>query len=112
MYLGRIVETAPTMDIVDDPKHPYTQALIDAIPVPDPHHKRGRVQVQGSPRDPINLGEGCRFRDRCPEQMDICEKTPKSVNIEREHQCACHLYYDHAEQVDQPTTTAADGGAK
>lgn len=67
MYLGRIVETAPTEQLLDSPKHPYTQALVSAIPIPDPHHDRQRTQMSGSPREPIDIGEGCRFRDRCPE---------------------------------------------
>ncbi|MFB6304726.1 MAG: oligopeptide/dipeptide ABC transporter ATP-binding protein [Haloferacaceae archaeon] len=66
MYLGRIVESAPTERILAEPKHPYTEALVSAIPVPDPHHDRDRTEMSGAPRDPIDLGEGCRFRDRCP----------------------------------------------
>ncbi|WP_255197436.1 ABC transporter ATP-binding protein [Halorarius litoreus] len=96
MYLGRIVETAPTMDILEDPKHPYSKALINAIPIPDPNHDRERTTLEGSTPDPIGLGEGCRFRDRCPERMDICEKTPAFIEHEGHH-VSCHLYYDHAE---------------
>ncbi len=66
MYLGRIVESAPTERLLAEPKHPYTEALVSAIPVPDPHHGRERTQMSGAPRDPIDIGEGCRFRDRCP----------------------------------------------
>ena len=96
MYLGRIVETAPTMDILDDPKHPYTAELINAIPIPDPHHDRSRTQLEGSTPDPINIGEGCRFRERCPERMEICERTPVVVE-EDSSTVACHLYYEHEE---------------
>jgi peptide/nickel transport system ATP-binding protein len=67
MYLGRIVESAPTERLLDDPRHPYTEALVSAIPVPDPHYDRPRTEMSGAPRDPIDLGEGCRFRDRCPK---------------------------------------------
>ncbi|MGM0604857.1 MAG: oligopeptide/dipeptide ABC transporter ATP-binding protein [Halobacteriota archaeon] len=67
MYLGRIVETAPTDDLLSEPKHPYTNALVSAVPIPDPHHNRERTEMSGAPRDPIELGEGCRFRDRCPD---------------------------------------------
>jgi peptide/nickel transport system ATP-binding protein len=98
MYLGRVVENAPTDELLDNPKHPYTQALVQAIPYPDPHANRQRTEMEGAPRDPIGLGEGCRFRDRCPERMDICEKTPRSVQVEDGeggHQAACHLYYQH-----------------
>ena len=119
MYLGRIVESAQTLDIVEDPKHPYTQALIDAIPVPDPHHARERVQIDGSPRDPVDMGGGCRFRDRCPERMEVCEKTPEFIN-EGDRQVACHLYYDHEEhtgeetgtQTETPVAEATDGGTQ
>lgn len=97
MYLGRIVESAPTLQLIDDPKHPYSQALVDAIPLPDPYFERGRTEIEGIPRDPIEIGEGCRFRDRCPERMDACEVTPKYKETEEDHRVACHLYYDDPE---------------
>ncbi|KAB1190436.1 ATP-binding cassette domain-containing protein [Haloferax sp. MBLA0076] len=95
MYLGRIVETAPTMDLLRSPKHPYAEALINAIPVPNPHKKRERTDLEGSTPDPIGLGEGCRFRDRCPERMPICDTTPKYLEVESGRRVACHLHYDH-----------------
>ena len=95
MYLGRIVESAETERILDEPKHPYTEALVSAIPVPDPEYDRPRTQMSGAPREPIGLGEGCRFRDRCPEAMDICEVTPRYVEPETGWNVACHLHYDH-----------------
>jgi peptide/nickel transport system ATP-binding protein len=98
MYLGRVVESGPTMDLLEDPKHPYAQALINAIPIPDPHHDRVRTQMEGSPRDPIDLGTGCRFRDRCSERMEICDRTPASVEVD-ESRVSCHLYYDHEEYL-------------
>jgi peptide/nickel transport system ATP-binding protein len=103
MYLGRIVERGPTRQLIHDPKHPYTQALIDAIPDINPHNDRERTQIEGTPSDPIGLGEGCRFRDRCPECMDICERTPDFVEAENGSRVACHLYYDHekATQTDE-----------
>lgn len=96
MYLGRIVESAPTMDVLENPKHPYSKALINAIPIPDPNYERERTTLEGSTPDPIGLGEGCRFRERCPERMDICDKTPAFIQDEGHH-VACHLYYDHEE---------------
>jgi peptide/nickel transport system ATP-binding protein len=99
MYLGRVVEKAPTNDLIHDPKHPYSQALIDAIPLPDPHAGRERTDLKGSTPEPINLGEGCRFRDRCPERMEICERTPRTVQESPERDVACHLYYDHEEET-------------
>jgi len=95
MYLGRIVEEAPTLDLLEDPKHPYTQALVNAIPIPNPYEGRKRTQLQGSTPDPIGIAEGCRFRDRCPERMERCEQTPALVEIEANRRSACHLYYDH-----------------
>lgn len=106
MYLGRIVEAAPTERLLADPKHPYTDALVSAIPIPDPHYDRERTRMSGAPREPIDLGEGCRFRDRCPEAMDICEKTPLYIEDEESWHVACHLHYDHEEYTEthvQPT---------
>ncbi len=79
MYLGRIVETAPTEQILADPKHPYTEELVSAVPIPDPSHDRQRTQMSGAPRDPVNLDEGCRFRDRCPAVIP-----PDDIEISQE----------------------------
>ncbi len=78
MYLGRIVESAPTERILQDPKHPYSEALVSAIPIPDPTHDRERTQMFGAPRDPKDLGEGCRFRDRCPAVI-----APEEISIDQ-----------------------------
>jgi peptide/nickel transport system ATP-binding protein len=119
MYLGRVIEKAPTTELVSDPKHPYSQALIEAIPLPDPSANRERTDLEGSTPNPINLGEGCRFRDRCPERMDICERTPLSIQESADREVACHLYYDHQEyvqNVDEENTSqsiseaSVDGG--
>ena len=95
MYLGRVIESAPTAELLEEPHHPYAQALINAVPIPDPHHHRERTRLSGAPGNPVNLGDGCRFRDRCPERMDICDVTPEYRSIEGSHKVACHLYYDH-----------------
>jgi len=105
MYLGRMVESAPTAKILSEPQHPYTKEMISAIPVPDPSHNRPRTSMSGAPQDPIDLGEGCRFRDRCPDRMDICGKTPKEVNIDQDHMATCHLYYDHDQEVSEGIIT-------
>ncbi|MDZ5811548.1 oligopeptide/dipeptide ABC transporter ATP-binding protein [Halorubrum sp. AD140] len=78
MYLGRFVESARTKEILEDPKHPYTEALVSAIPIPDPTHDRDRTEMSGAPREPIDIGEGCRFRDRCPSVIP-----PDDVDIEQ-----------------------------
>ena len=95
MYLGRIVERSPTKKVLHDPKHPYSKALIDAIPVPDPHYDRERTKIEGAALDPIDMGDGCRFRDRCPDRMEICEKKPRFVEVDDETIASCHLYSDH-----------------
>jgi peptide/nickel transport system ATP-binding protein len=104
MYLGRVVEEAPTRELIADPKHPYTQALIQSIPIPDPHYDRGRPDLRGEPGDPINLPTGCRFKDRCPERMDICDHTPLDVHPDgsSDRRVACHLYYDHQVESEEP----------
>lgn len=108
MYLGRVVESAQTQSLIDDPKHPYSKALVQAIPIPDPHAMRARTNLDEAPRDPIGIGEGCRFRDRCPDRMDICEKTPLTVE-EEGHEVACHLYYEHEETQAEPEASAQTG---
>lgn len=114
MYLGRFVESAPTAELLNNPKHPYTRALVQAVPHPDPYTNRQRTDMEGAPRDPIGLGEGCRFRDRCKERMDICEKTPRYVPIEdteTEHYTACHLYYEHEEATGSEGITADEASS-
>jgi len=101
MYLGRIVERAPVMELLNERKHPYTQALFNAIPIPNPYANRTHTSLSNTPPDPIDIGEGCRFRDRCPERMDICEKTPISHIIDDGRMVACHLYYDHNQVVEE-----------
>lgn len=108
MYLGRVIESGETMDILDDPKHPYSKALINAVPIPDPHNEREYTTLEGSTPDPIDVGEGCRFRDRCPERMEVCEKTPRNVSIEDGQEVACHLYYDHEHEEGPIEHTVSD----
>jgi len=92
MYLGRIVEIADTRDLFDDPRHPYTKALISAIPIPVPGGRRDRILLEGEPPSPVNLPPGCRFNPRCRHRAPLCvESEPALGAIEGTHLVACHL---------------------
>lgn len=92
MYLGNVAEIGPAEDIYDSPKHPYTQALLSAVPLPDPSIKKERIELKGEIPSPINPPKGCKFHTRCHKVMDICsQKAPELVQF-GETQVACHLY--------------------
>jgi peptide/nickel transport system ATP-binding protein len=92
MYLGKIVEVGPLREIYSNPLHPYTEALLSAVPVPDPRALRKKVLPKGEIPNPINPPPGCRFHPRCPYVMDICSvEEPELIEVEGEHQVACHL---------------------
>ncbi len=94
MYLGTMVELASSADLYDKPLHPYTQALLSAIPVPDPEVERNkkRIPLEGEVPSPINPKPGCRFAPRCRYAKPVCsEKTPELKEIEPNHFVACHL---------------------
>ena len=91
MYLGKIVEMGTAEDIVYEPLHPYTKALILAVPVPDPTSRRMKLAVHGEIPSPINPPPGCRFHTRCPIAEEICRKEePEFVSKGKEHYVACH----------------------
>ena len=94
MYLGHIVETAPTADLFARPLHPYTEALLSAIPRIHAQRRRERILLPGSPPSPINPPSGCPFQTRCHRKIgDVCEQVmPPLVEIEAGHEVACHLY--------------------
>jgi len=93
MYLGSMVEIGKKDQIFDNPMHPYTQALLSAVPMPDPSYKMNRIILQGDIPSPANPPSGCKFHTRCNKCMDICSKvTPKFKEYEPGHKVACHLY--------------------
>jgi oligopeptide/dipeptide ABC transporter ATP-binding protein len=93
MYLGQIVELAGRTEIFSHPLHPYTEALLSAIPIPDPQHKRKIILLPGEVPSPINPPLGCHFHTRCPKAMKICcQEKPELQHLEREHLVSCHLY--------------------
>ncbi len=92
MYLGSIVEMAPKDELYNNPLHPYTKALLSAIPVPDPKRKRNRIILKGDLPSPANPPSGCKFRTRCPVACEQCAKSiPEYKNVGNEHYVACHL---------------------
>jgi|GEM_PF-201364 len=93
MYLGRVVELSPTTDLFEAPLHPYTQALLSAIPQPDPSRRKQRVILQGDVPNPINPPPGCHFHTRCPLAFDRCSvEAPVTQEARDGHFVACHLY--------------------
>ncbi len=94
MYLGKIVEYSKTQELFENPLHPYTKALLDAVPIPDPVNLRVRIPLSGNIPSSMNLPSGCRFRTRCPKVMDVCSKMEPGLEAgaNGEHFVACHLY--------------------
>lgn len=96
MYLGSIVEESTGESIYREPKHPYTQSLISAIPVPDPHNKAERIVIKGDVPSPIDPPSGCRFHPRCPKVMDRCKSEQPLSRQVSDHQVACHQEFKGA----------------
>ncbi|MGB3346935.1 MAG: dipeptide ABC transporter ATP-binding protein [Candidatus Humimicrobiia bacterium] len=93
MYLGKLVESTESIELYKNPKHPYTEALLSAVPIPDPivEEKRKRIILKGDVPSPVNPPKGCNFNTRCPVVMDICkEEEPEYKEISTEHWVACH----------------------
>jgi oligopeptide/dipeptide ABC transporter ATP-binding protein len=93
MYLGKIVETADRKELYRQPLHPYTRALLSAVPIPDPERKRQRIILKGDVPSPIEPPTGCRFHPRCPQRFDPCDKIdPAFRTVADGHAVACHLH--------------------
>ena len=92
MYLGRIVELGTMREVLTSPQHPYAQALLSVIPVPNPRLRKKRVILQGETPNPIELPSGCRFHPRCPMVMNVCKQSdPRLLPVSETHQAACLL---------------------
>jgi oligopeptide/dipeptide ABC transporter ATP-binding protein len=94
MYLGRIVETAPSDLLFSDARHPYTQALLRAVPRLAPGHVTARDAVVGDPPSPVNLPPGCRFNPRCPRAEEICREADPPLAFRGPHGAACHFAWN------------------
>ncbi|MGL4654005.1 ABC transporter ATP-binding protein [Cetobacterium sp.] len=95
MYLGKLVEISESDSVYNTPLHPYTQALLSAIPIPDPDIslKKERIILEGDIPTPINPSAGCRFKTRCPKVSEKChDKEPQLIEVKKNHKVACHLY--------------------
>ena len=93
MYLGKLVEIADCDELFANPAHPYTRALLSAIPIADPRHKKKRIILEGDVPTPINPPSGCRFHTRCPAVYKRCKiESPKLTEVAPNHFAACHLH--------------------
>jgi oligopeptide/dipeptide ABC transporter ATP-binding protein len=105
MYLGKLVEVATATDLYREPRHPYTKALLSAIPIPDPKSRKQRIVLTGDIPSPMNPPAGCPFHTRCPDAKPVCSSVaPPTVNLgsgDSPHRVTCHLY-----AADDPTRSA------
>jgi oligopeptide transport system ATP-binding protein len=102
MYLGRIVEIADKAALFAEPRHPYTQALLSAIPLPEPGIRRERVLLAGDVPSPMNPPAGCHFHTRCVHARALCSERAPGLEVERGHAVACHFW----REISAPTPLA------
>jgi oligopeptide/dipeptide ABC transporter ATP-binding protein len=105
MYVGEIVEHADKRELFAHPRHPYTQALLSAIPLPEPGLRRQRIILQGDVPSPIDPAPGCRFRQRCAHARQRCETETPALVAEGSHAVACHFW----REIEPPALVAAGG---
>lgn len=99
MYLGRTMELAPTREVITEPLHPYTKALIAAVAIPDPSYRRPIPDIRGEVSQPIDPPPGCRFQTRCKQVMNACEvEDPPLIEARPGHFVSCHLYQEYRKQ--------------
>jgi oligopeptide/dipeptide ABC transporter ATP-binding protein len=109
MYLGKIVEMGDKKEIFSNPMHPYTQALLFAIPIPDPERKRKAVELKGEVPSAINVPSGCRFRTRCPKAEKNCMETePEMIAISPDHFVACYQVEEQESSLHHTVRTVSD----
>ncbi len=107
MYLGDLVEYSEKKQLFANPAHPYTKALLSAVPVPDPNYKMNRIILEGSIPSPANPPKGCKFHTRCPYVMDVCKtEAPQTREIEPGHVVKCHLFNNEGVLIDEDSENA------
>ena len=107
MYLGDIVEYSDKKKLFANPAHPYTKALLSAVPVPDPNFKMNRIILEGSIPSPANPPKGCKFHTRCPYVMEVCKTVPPQTReIEPGHVVKCHLFNNEGVLIDEDSEYA------
>ncbi|TFE02051.1 ABC transporter ATP-binding protein [Jeotgalibacillus salarius] len=110
MYLGRMAELTESEKMYDKPLHPYTQALLSAVPIPDPLYEKDSIVLEGDIPSPSNPPSGCAFHTRCPYKMDVCtQKVPELREHEPGHYVACHLYTEEGSAAGQNKQLPEEG---